>query len=195
MDFDAERFDGAWRRYVAPLRKQHPEFDSYFAAGATAQELTEVDQAVGFKLPPDLRYLLAKHNGSNEAQVLPGWELFSTQRIVEEWRIWEELRRDQFVPDGNDCEPEGPIRSDEWWRLGWIPFCGDGGGNHLCVDMDPPPEGVAGQVISMWHDTPTRALITNSLTEFVEMIADKVESGELHWDDDWGGVYEPVEGA
>lgn len=113
---------------------------------------------------------------------------------MDEWSIWEELRRDQFVPEGNDCAPIGPIRGDEWWRLGWIPFCGDGGGNHLCVDMDPDKGGTPGQVLTMWHDDATRVFVTPSLTEFIELIANRAEKGELRWDEDWGGVYEPVEG-
>jgi cell wall assembly regulator SMI1 len=192
MAFDPERFDRAWQRYVTPLREQHPAFSSYLASGATEADLSAAEALVGSTLPVDLRYLLSKHNGSNEAQVLPGWELFSAQRIVDEWNVWADLREDQFVPDGLTCDPVGPIRADEWWRLTWLPFCGDGGGNHLCVDLDPPAGGVVGQVISMWHDDATRAVVANSLTEFVELIARKVEVGELHWDDDWGGVYEPV---
>ena len=127
MPFDAGRFDEACCRYVTPLIEQHPAFVSYFAAGAAPEQLDACEAAIACNLPPDLRHLLSRHNGA-DAQVLPGWELFSAERIVEEWRVWEELYHDQFKPDGYDCEPTGPVRSDEWWRLKWIPFCGDGGG-------------------------------------------------------------------
>lgn len=167
---------------------------SYFAPGASAGDLDATERATGNVLPPDVRHLLTLHNGA-EMQVMPGWELFSTKRIVDEWRIWEELYREQFKPDGLDCDPEGPVRGDEWWRLKWTPVTGDGGGNHLCADMEPAAGGAVGQIITMWHDDPVRACIAPSLTAFVEMIADKVESGELHWDEEWGGVYEPVADA
>jgi cell wall assembly regulator SMI1 len=193
MSFDPDRFDAAWRRYIAPLAKQHEPFMSYFAPGASAAEIAATERAIGFALPADLAHLLSRCNGSSEAQVLPGWELFSADRIVREWRVWEELRRDEFVPEGLACSPTGPIRGDEWWRLGWIPFTGDGGGNHLCLDMDPAPGGAVGQIITMWHDDETREVVENTLTDFVEMIADQVEAGELHWDEDWGGVYAPEE--
>ena len=107
------------------------------------------------------------------------------QRIIE---LPEDLRRTEFVPDGIACEPEGPIKPDEWWRLGWIPFCGDGGGNHLCVDVDPARGGNPGQVISMWHDDGARALIARSLTDFIEILARDAESGAIAWDAAWGGV-------
>jgi cell wall assembly regulator SMI1 len=156
--FDPARFDAAWIRYLAAIEAGHPAFRTYFAAGASEAQVAAAEAALEHKLPPDLRHLLMRHAGSvDEQQVLPGWMLFSPERIVDEWRIWEELRRDQFVPRGYVCTPEGPIKGDEWWRLGWIPFCGDGGGNHLCVDLDPPLKGSRGQVISMWHDDAARS--------------------------------------
>lgn len=192
--FDPARFDAAWNRYVGAIKAGHPAFRTYFAAGASEAQIAAAEAALKHKLPPDLRHLLMRHAGSvDERQVLPGWMLFSPERIVDEWRIWEELRRDQFVPEGYDCTPEGPIKGGEWWRLGWIPFCGDGGGNHLCVDLDPPPKGRRGQVISMWHDDAARALIAGSLTEFIEIIATDAENGLLAWNEEWGGVYAPVE--
>jgi len=122
---------------------------------------------------------------------LPGWELFSAARIVDAWGVWEDLRRNQFVPEGYTSEPEGSILGDEWWRLAWIPLCGDGGGNHLCVDLDPAPGGTAGQVITMWHDAGERQLIAMSLIEFMQIIVADAEAGDLVWSDEWGGVYVP----
>lgn len=188
--FDPARFDAAWERYVRAIETGHADFRSYFAPGAAEDQIAAAEQALGLRFSADLRHLLLKHAGSvDERQVLPGWELFSPDRIVREWRIWEELRRDEFVPDGLACEPDGPIKGDEWWRLGWIPFCGDGGGNHLCLDVDPPSKGMSGQVISMWHDDPSRVLIADSLTEFIELIAKDAEGGGLFWDEDRDGVY------
>lgn len=187
--FDPARFDAAWQRYVSAIEKGHGPFRSYLAPGASEAEIAEAERALKLRFPADLRHLLSKHAGSlDEQQILPGWMLFSPQRIVDEWRIWEELRRDQFVPDGYTCEPDGPIKGDEWWRLGWIPFTGDGGGNHLCLDVDPPPKGRSGQVISMWHDDPARALIAGSLTEFIEIIARDAENCVIAWDAEWGGI-------
>jgi hypothetical protein len=42
-----------------------------------------------------------------EYHVLPGWELFSTERIADEWKVWEDLYRTQFKPENYDCEPCG----------------------------------------------------------------------------------------
>lgn len=97
------------------------------------------------------------------------------------------------MPEGYDCEPNGPIKGGEWWRLGWIPFCRDGGGNHLCVDLDLVDGGAAGQVTGAWHDMAGRDLISTSLTDFIEIIATDAAAGSLVWDEEMGGVYEAQE--
>lgn len=193
MTFDPKRFDAAWERYVVAIEKTHPAFRSYFGEGASEADIQAAEAATGSKFPADLRHLLSRLAGSNSQFALPGWELFEPARIADEWGVWEDLRRTQFVPEGYDCEPNGPIKGDEWWRLGWIPFCGDGGGNHLCVDLDPAEGGALGQVISMWHDMANRDLIAPSLTDFIEIIATDAEAGQLVWDEEMGGVYEAQE--
>lgn len=194
MTFDSSRLANAWERYVARGAALHPPFRTYLAAGATADQLAAAERTVGCAFPPDLRFLLALHNGSDAYQVLPGWDLFSTDRLADEWKIWEDLYHEQFKPEGYTCKPDGPIKGDEWWRLKWLPFCGDGGGNHLCLDMDPAPDGLAGQVITMWHDTGERIVVANSLTEFIELIAGDIEAGKLVWNEEWGGINEPQTG-
>jgi cell wall assembly regulator SMI1 len=187
--FDPARFDAAWKRYVDAATRAHAAFPTYLAPGASEDEVAAAEIAVKCAFPADLRHLLKLHNGSNEHQVLPGWELFPTERIADEWTVWADLYHSEFKPDGFDCEPNGPIRGDEWWRLKWIPFCGDGGGNHLCVDMEPPAKGTLGQVITMWHDDASREVAAPSLTELIELLADDFEAGLLTWDDEMGGVY------
>jgi cell wall assembly regulator SMI1 len=188
-EFDAARFNKAWARYTAKATQAHAPFMTYLASGASSDDIKTAEEAVGCEFPPDLRYFLGLHNGSNEYQVLPGWELFATDRIVDEWKIWEELYRTQFKPDNTNCAPNGPIKADEWWRLRWVPFTGDGGGDHLCVDMDPAAGGAHGQVITMWHDAANRDCVAPSLTDYIEMIADDFEADEITWDEEWGGVH------
>ncbi len=187
--FEAARLDGAWKRYLDAGTRAHAALSSYLAPAAPEAEVAKCERAVKCAFPPDLRHLLKLHNGSNEYQVLPGWELFSTERIADEWAVWADLYHNQFKPDDYKCEPNGPIRGDEWWRLKWIPFTGDGGGNHLCVDMEPAPGGAVGQVITMWHDAANRDVAATSLTELIESLAADFEAGLLTWDDDRGGVY------
>jgi cell wall assembly regulator SMI1 len=193
MTFDPNRFDVAWERYVCAIEKTHPAFRRYLGQGASEADIQAAEAATKATFPDDLRHLLKRHAGSIDAFALPGWELFGPARIADEWAVWEELRRTQFVPEGYDCEPNGPIKGDEWWRLGWIPFCGDGGGNHLCIDLDPADGGTAGQVISMWHDMANRDMAASSLTDFIEIIAADAEAGHLVWDEEMGGVYEAQE--
>ena len=175
-DFDPKRLEKAWARYTAKATKAHTPFTTYLNDGATSNQIDSAERAVRCEFPADLRQLLSLHNGSMNYHVLPGWELFSAERIADEWKIWEDLYRAQFKPENYNC-------------VRWIPFCGDGGGNHLCVDMEPAEGGISGQVITMWHNDARRELIANSLTEFIEIIAGDFERGVLTWDEECGGVY------
>ena len=191
--FDQIQFDRAWCQYVDCAMEAHPPFISYLNAGATISEIEKAEQAVETPFPEDLKYLLSQHNGSEDYFVLPGWELFSAQRLVDEWKVWANLYKTQFKPENYKCNPVGKIGKDEWWRMKWLPFCGDGGGNHLCIDMDPLKGGTIGQVITMWHDDGHREIIAKSLTAFVQLIANDFENGKLTWDEDMGGVYQVFE--
>jgi len=168
-DLDPKRLEKAWARYTAKATEAHTPFTTYLNDGATTNQIDSAERAVNCEFPADLRQLLSLHNGSMEYRVLPGWELLSAERIVDEWKIWEDLRRTQFKPKNYNCEPCGPIK-------------GDGGEG-----------GISGQVITMWHDDARRELIAKSLTEFIEIIAGDFERGALTWDEEWGGVFESNE--
>jgi cell wall assembly regulator SMI1 len=191
IDFDPKRVEKAWARFIDKATDVHAPFTTYLNQGATRNQIDLAERAVNCEFPPDLRQLLSLHNGSRRYFVLPRWELFSTELIVDAWKMWEDLYLWQSKSENitNFCEPSGPIKDDEWWRLRWIPFCGDHAGNHLCVDMDPAEGGNSGQVITMWHDDARRELIAKSLTEYIEIIASDFERGALIWHEELG-VYE-----
>ncbi|NNC38126.1 MAG: hypothetical protein EX271_09145 [Acidimicrobiales bacterium] len=191
--FDQEFFDEEWKLYIDCAEKSHPPFKSYLAQGAKLEDITSAETAIACEFSEDLKHLLSLHDGSNEYQVLPGWELYSCARIVDEWSVWENLYQTQFKPEKYRCNPNGTIKGDEWWRLKWIPFCGDGGGNHLCLDMDPPAGGTIGQIITMWHDADNRDVAAKSLTGYISMIAGDIDDGDLVWNEEWGGIHLPIE--
>lgn len=194
--FESTDLTKAWHRYKTAGEHIRPGFQSLFNPGAEAKAIAKAEDAIGHPFGQQLRNLLSLNDGQPHGNgfLLPGWELFSAARIADEWKIWADLRTTEFVPYGYTCEPEHmAIRRDEWWREKWIPFCGDGGGNHLCIDMDPQYEWANGQIISFWHDAGNRDRVAHDLTDLIELIADNLESGTLHWDDEWGGIYQRFE--
>jgi len=70
--------------------------------------------------------------------------------------------------------PDEGIRSD-WWHPGWIPFASNGCGDSLCIDLAPTATGVAGQIISMNHETAQRRLLAPSFAQFLNQLAEQLE--------------------
>jgi len=193
--FDTDALTAAWARYVSKATSLHAPFRDLLQPGASAAQIAERETKIDCALTDDLRHLLSLNNGQTHGEFcLPGWELFPATRIVDEWSVWSELYHSQFKPEGYTSDGAGEgIQKDEWFRLKWIPFCGDGGGNHLCLDMDPDKDGQVGQIITMWHDMDERVVVAPSLTDFIETIAADIEAGELVWNEEWGGIYEPFD--
>lgn len=75
-----------------------------------------------------------------------------------------------------------------WWHDAWLPIGENGTGDVLCLDCDPPGEGVPGQIVRVLHDDPLRIRAAKSLEELVRRVAKGLQSGELHVSDDYGGV-------
>ena len=79
-----------------------------------------------------------------------GDEFLSIARMLAEWRVLTEMARaGEF--DSHESSPGAGVKAG-WWRPGWLPFTADGAGNHLCLDLDPAPDGRAGQVIEFDHE-------------------------------------------
>src|ERR1051325_4380886 len=85
-----------------------------------------------------------------------------------------------------------PIRTDgikdDWWNSFWIPFTHDGAGNHICIDLDPTPNGKYGQIIRMWPDSPDRELYASSFSEYISNYISDLEKDEVVYAKNWGLV-------
>jgi cell wall assembly regulator SMI1 len=110
---------------------------------------------------------------------LPGGELLSLEGIFKQWAIWRDLLESGDF-EGNQSDPSGPIKRD-WWNLRWIPFTHNGGGDHYCLDLDPPADGVVGQVIDFGHETGPIRVLAPSLREYLEWYAGALESGRIRF--------------
>jgi cell wall assembly regulator SMI1 len=120
------------------------------------------------------------HDGSDGAELLPGWEWYSLAAVVDTWEEHAELL-DGGDFDGCTSEPDGPIRTDHWSKW-WVPFTSDGGGDAQCVDLDPAPGGRPGQVIDWSHETRARRVLAGGLREYLEWVAGELESGRVRYD-------------
>ncbi|MFC5704106.1 SMI1/KNR4 family protein [Cohnella faecalis] len=170
-----------WIRLERWLEEEAPEILSDLNAGATEAEIAALEEATGLQLPSDLKESLNIHNGQNgEGQWLfAGWEFLSTERILDEWKVWKELY-DKKSFDSWDVDAESGI-ANEWWNPAWIPITYNGSGDHHCIDLSPTKDGTIGQVITMWHDSDERRIVASSYRQWLELIVAKFEANDSEY--------------
>lgn len=176
-----------WARIEAVLRVTEPELLATLAAGATHEAIQEAEARLGVALPPDVCESYSIHNGSGEFGLLPSEyyaavsvplePLHSLDEIVREWQMWQEWS--QKYSSDESVSSEGPIKFIRH-NPRWLPVSWDGGGGNLCIDLDPGPQGVMGQVIYLDHLDPV-CVAAVSWRTFLESFAERLESGRLRF--------------
>jgi len=75
-------------------------------------------------------------------------------------------------------EPKGPIKP-LLWHYHWLPVTDAGNGNFFCVDLDPAPGGVVGQIF--WYERVEGPIqvVANGFVEWLERTALDLESGRV----------------
>ena len=178
-----------WQRIENLLHNQAPDLLARLAAGASPEAITKTEAKLGYQLPDEVRESYAIHDGSGNAGIFPqddygrinGVSLLSLEDATHESQSWTKLlNRNEFV--GNTAHPTGPIKA-EWWNRNWFPLTSNGGGDHLCIDMDPAPGGTIGQVIDFSHESGPRAVLAPSWRAFLNNYVSDLEAGRLRFDD------------
>ncbi|KVO63756.1 hypothetical protein WT66_12150 [Burkholderia stagnalis] len=160
----------AWSRLDAWRRTLPADAPEPFRGPASDEDLRALEAGLGVALPAAWRESLRLHDGQEAGRTEPfaGETLLSARQILVQWSIWHDL-----VARGDlaDCEgePEPGIRGD-WYNLKWIPLTHNGSGDHLCIDLDPDEGGRIGQVIRVWHDSPEREHVAESVGEWLARV-------------------------
>lgn len=90
-----------------------------------------------------------------------------------------------LYPDWQPTDISGPIKPI-WWNTKRIHLT-DNSGEHLTIDLDPPPNGRRGQIIHLGDVGPTKVLAT-SWSAFLTQLADDLEAGKYFYDEKEGTV-------
>lgn len=140
------------------LRLHRPDYYATLSPPATEAELAAFEQEFDLTLPPELRQWFAWHNGQQ------GFDSFfqnnclqSLDGAAESMRINREL-----LADGDFVE--------NWWRPDWVPFLENGGGDHVCVDLEGTFTGQAGQLMEHWHDGEARSVLFPDLPSWLAAV-------------------------
>ena len=171
-----------WQKLERWIQANAPELHETLQAGASDQKIAQLEQQLGVTLPEDYKTFLKLCDGQSEESEAGFYdgELLSVKSVKFQWDVWKRLLDDNAF-EGIKSEPDEGVR-DDWWNPRWIPFTHDGGGNHLCLDLEPSEGGTVGQVITMWHDSEKRKIKFPSFTAWLEMVLNGVEAGEIVFD-------------
>lgn len=138
-------------------------------AGARPEQIHDLEEHIGQKLPNLLRQLLLVHNGQNSGSGLVyGYELLSTEQIKENWNNWRLVEADGMNDECADfmsSRPPGVIKA-LYTNSKWIPFAHDYGGNHFGIDFDPAEAGLVGQIIAFGRDEDEKQLKAQNIEDF-----------------------------
>lgn len=190
----ADSVADSWARIRAWLDSNAPDAAERLQPGATDVQIQKLETALGVSLPDDVRDSLRTHNGGEESGVFPssdsldmmGFSPLTTEEIVNVWTMLKGL------VDGGEFQDRTTDTDDgicaDWWTNSWIPIAGNGGGDFQCVDLSPTDSGTVGQIIGAWHDDSERQLIAPSLADYLQTLADGLESGKYEYEEDEGIV-------
>jgi cell wall assembly regulator SMI1 len=177
-----------WARIEAWLRQHAPDELENLRPPASNRRINHLEDTTGLRLPPEMEESYKFYDGCWVEMFLfgsvYGGVLSSLQAVESDWLRWREVSAECAFLDA-PSEPLGPIKPQHW-NLGWLPVTDPGNGNHFCVDLDPAPGGIVGQVI--WFDRvdgPVR-VVANGFAEWLRHYASALEAKQI--------VYHPTVG-
>lgn len=165
-----------WATIRAWLQTHHPDALEQFNPAASPDAIAAVERARGITLPDDYKTFLAIHDGQDEfapfvglGALLPIAEVADTELFGEEMEV------------PADCVGEGVRAVD--WSPGWIPISRSARGrDFLCIDLDPGPGGVRGQIIEYVVDDDGRPLVAKSFADLLSVYFEQAQTGEIDFD-------------
>lgn len=165
-----------------------------FAPPASQNAIEVAETALDQTLPADYKAFLAIHNGQSDIGPMIGTcSLFPVGKLAEAYE-WVETLNDEQDEGEVDAEECGPGIRPVSFSPGWIPIGRSARGrDYLCIDLDPAPGGVSGQIIQMSVDFSDRPLIAKSFTEMLSVFFEQMQTGEIVTDDDDDGDLEEDE--
>jgi cell wall assembly regulator SMI1 len=163
--------DQLWERIERWLANHAPATLASLNPPASADDLTQVETALGRPLPAELTASLRRHNGTDEHRrtgrfALAGYMLLSTSQIVARWQMIERLLADRPRSD-----------RDAVWQSHWVPFAASVGADMLYLDQ---PAGAREATVGAFvHDDFPRPNEWPSYSALLDQTAHAVETGTV----------------
>jgi molybdopterin molybdotransferase len=132
-----------------------PDLLACLPRGASESAIAQLESLIGVELPPMVRELYRRHDGIPDC-------LFSLREVGEGWEVLREYGSQSPLGDVQ-IQADSGVKAF-WWTPLWIPV-GGWDGDYVCLDLDPAPGGVVGQVVKVYHDYEARPCQGRSLKE------------------------------
>lgn len=137
VDTDPELVTASWSRIDAWLAAHAPASLARLGPPAVPAALSSAERVLGVPLPAELAASLRCHDGVEpECHMFPEMDLLSTQGVVDQWELRNQVEEELF--DEDDADLPWSNGNPFWHRL-WIPVGHFQGDLHV-IDMRPGPE-------------------------------------------------------
>ncbi|MCR4792227.1 MAG: SMI1/KNR4 family protein [Lachnospiraceae bacterium] len=176
-----------WNTYKETLFAKMPSLKDSLRAGVTADAIGAAEAELGITFPDLLKQLYMTNDGDNGEMLcgtICGFHFMNLVSLRSEWRSLKNIADNpQLNYSGQySSVPEGYIRRC-YASAKWIPFCTDGSGNFIGIDLDPEVNGSAGQIINFGRDERVKAVLATDLNAFFARLAVFVNSGDFYTDE------------
>lgn len=150
------------------------------------RELSNEMSARGIEATCEFLDALTRLNARVEYMQIDGWHFLDSAASAAMARQMEDnlqLLDDQYDAEGDSVEPG--IRS-VYWSSKWVPVFAL---EHqlICLDLDPAPGGLMGQVIRVSADGDERQVVAESIGDFCSRVYEAFVAGNLSLVDSGAG--------
>ncbi|WP_406058897.1 SMI1/KNR4 family protein [Streptomyces sp. NBC_01077] len=161
------RTDGvvsSWGRIVCWLENNAPVTARALNQPAGDAEIRTLNNALGFPVPAELESWLRRNNGSADAGLFPGAEVFlDCARIADRYRNHRRIAED--------------IGDADWWLPSWIPVLAVADAHYgLLLDAGRSESGAPAPVLA-FRETDHAGVHAPSLGHVLTAVADVLEQG------------------
>lgn len=159
-------------RMDAWLAAHRPDYHALLQPGVDDGALDAFEAKFSLKLPEAFRALYRWRNGQPNSSFdsLQGNRMFSALEDIADTK--------EMLDDMIGFDFEDPAT----WRRGWVPFLSNGGGSHLCVDIDAQGGGQPGQLFGFWKADEDRPVEHASVEAWLAELVASMEAGTVEFD-------------
>ncbi|MHB0818217.1 SMI1/KNR4 family protein [Stutzerimonas stutzeri] len=164
------------------LSNYAPKILSSLQGPAEKNKLSELEALAGEQLPSGLVELYSIHNGISPdvlANLFFGLPFIPLENTISQIKSYE------MPIDGTALKhADSGIKSSFTFSHKRIPIADDSGTCIICIDLDPDPEGIKGQIILIDSDYSVAIKLANSIEELVAKFSEDLALGKYSLQED-----------